>query len=448
MRHRAITVAAVLVASALVVAPAPKPQATRAPENAAEEATEEQAEDPYDILVFSRTTGYRHDSIPAGTAAIRELGDRHGFSVTATEDPAAFTADGLAAYEAVVFLNTTGDVLDGAQQAAFERYVRGGGGYAGIHSAADTEHGWPFYGELVDARFARHPAIQPADVLVEDRAHAATAHLPRRWNRTDEWYDYRTNARSSARVLTSLDESTYDRSGMGGDHPHAWCKTLDAGRSFYTGSGHTRESYGDPAFRTQLLGGIRYAAGQVRADCRPETGYAALYDGGTTGWSQAGPGGFTDEDATLTSTGGMGLFWYSAQEFTNYSLKLDWRMSGDDNSGVFVGFPPSDDPWSAVGSGYEVQIDATDTDDRTTGSVHASRAADLAARDDALNPPGQWNTYELLVVGERLRILLNGVPINDFTNTDPARSLAGHIGLQNHGDDDEVAFRNVRIKQW
>jgi type 1 glutamine amidotransferase len=405
------------------------------------------ADDPYDVLVFSRTAGFRHDSIAVGTQTIRDLGTANGFSVTATEDPAAFSTANLANYEAVVFLNTTGDVLNPTQQTAFESYIRGGGGYVGVHAAADTEYDWPFYGDLVGAYFASHPAIQAADVVVEDRAHAATAHLPRRWNRTDEWYNYRTNARSTAHVLATLDESTYSGGGMGADHPHAWCKSYAGGRSFYTGGGHTQQSYAEPAFRQHLLGGIRYAARQAQQDCRPETGYTALYNGSTTGWAQAGPGSFTNTDATLTSTGGMGLYWYQAKQFTNYSLKLDWRLAGDDNSGVFIGFPPSSDPWSAVNNGYEIQIDATDAADRTTGAVYGFRSADIAARDAALNPPGEWNTFELLVEGERLQIFLNGVKINDYTNPDPVRSLAGHIGIQNHGDGDEASFRNIRIKE-
>jgi type 1 glutamine amidotransferase len=405
------------------------------------------ADDPYDVLVFSRTAGFRHDSIAAGTQAIRELGTANGFTVTATEDPARFTAAGLAPYEAVIFLNTTGDALDNTQQGAFEAYIRAGHGYVGVHAAADTEYDWPFYGNLVGAWFASHPAIQSANVKVEDRAHAATAHLPQTWNRTDEWYNYRTNPRSTAHVLATLDESSYSGGGMGADHPHVWCKTYEGGRSFYTGGGHTIESYADPAFRAHLLGGIRYAAGQSQADCRPETGYTPLYNGSTAGWSQAGPGSFTNTDATLGSTGGMGLLWYNAKQFTNYSLKLDWKLAGDDNTGVFIGFPPSDDPWSAVDNGYEVQIDATDADDRTTGSVYTFKSADLAARDAALNPPGEWNTYELLVEGERLQVFLNGVRINDFTNTNPARSLAGHVGIQNHGDGDDASFRNIRIKE-
>lgn len=405
------------------------------------------ADAPYDVLVFTKTAGFRHDSIAAGTQAIRDLGSANGFTVTATEDAATFTTANLSRYEAVVFLNTTGDVLDGAQQAAFEGYVRGGGGYVGVHAAADTEYDWPFYGELVGAWFASHPAIQQATITVQDRAHAATAHLPQRWTRTDEWYNYRTNARATAHVLAVLDESTYSGGGMGADHPHSWCKSFQGGRSFYTGGGHTRESYADPAFRAHLLGGIRYAAGRTKADCRPETGYTTLYNGSTAGWSQAGPGSFTNADATLSSVGGMGLFWYSAKQFGSYSLKLDWLLAGEDNSGVFLGFPPSGDPNSAVNNGYEVQIDPTDAADRTTGSVYTLQPADIAARDGALNPAGEWNTYELLVEGEHLQVFLNGVEINDFTNTDPVRSLAGHIGIQNHGTGDDVSFRDIRIKE-
>ncbi|MDX2757036.1 ThuA domain-containing protein [Streptomyces europaeiscabiei] len=405
------------------------------------------ADTSYDVLVFSKTAGFRHDSIPAGIQAIRDLGAANSFTVTATEDGNHFTTGNLSRYEAVVFLNTTGDVLNDAQQSAFQSYIGSGGGFVGVHSAADTEYNWPFYGDLVGAYFASHPAVQQANVKVEGRAHAATAHLPQTWTRTDEWYNFRTNPRTTARVLTTLDESSYSGGSMGADHPHTWCKTYSGGRSFYTGGGHSQASYAEPALRAHLLGGIRYAAGRTKADCRPENGYTALYNGSTTGWSQAGPGGFTNSDATLASYGGLGMLWYSARQFTDYSLKLDWKMPGDDNSGVIVGFPPSSDPSSALNNGYEVQIDATDAPDRTTGSIYAVKAPDTAARDAALNPPGEWNTFELLVEGERLQVWLNGVKINDFTNTDPARSLAGHVGIQNHGTGDDVSFRNVRIKE-
>ncbi|MFI9823562.1 ThuA domain-containing protein [Streptomyces sp. NPDC052013] len=425
-------------------------QATAVPAPGADVAAHAAQDPAYQVLVFSKTAGFRHSSIDDGIAALRDLGAANNFTVDATEDAGAFTSGDLAQYEAVVFLSTTGDVLNAAQQTAFESYVQGGGGYAGIHAAADTEYDWPFYEGLAGALFHSHPAIQSATVEVEDRAHDATAHLGSTWQRADEWYNYRTNPRTTAHVLASLDESSYSGGNMSGDHPIAWCKDYQGGRAFYTGGGHTDESYTEPAFRRHLLGGIRWAAGMTNADCRPETGYTPLFDGpSTTGWSQAGPGGFTLADGTLTSHGGLGMLWYSAEEFTgDYSLKLDWKAAGDDNSGVFIGFPASDDPWSAVNNGYEIQIDATDAADRTTGAVYGFQSADIAARDAALNPPGEWNTYELRVTGERLEIFLNGRRINDFTNTDPARSLRqGHIGIQNHGDGDEVAFRDIRIKQ-
>lgn len=155
------------------------------------------------VLVFSRTAGFRHDAIPEGMAALGELGAEGGFTVDATEDAGAFTARNLARYDAVVFLSTTGDVLDDTQQGAFERYIERGGGYAGVHAAADTEYDWAFYGGLVGAWFQSHPAIQPATVDIEDGGHPATSGLPRVWERTDEWYNYRSDPREQVHVLAS-----------------------------------------------------------------------------------------------------------------------------------------------------------------------------------------------------------------------------------------------------
>ncbi len=212
------------------------------------------------ILVFSKTAGFRHDSIPDGIAAIRQLGQQNGFEVTATEDGAAFNDANLAQYQSVVFLSTTGDVLNNEQQSVFERFIRNGGGFAGVHSATDTEYGWAWYGGLVGAYFQNHPNIQRATIRIEDGAHPSTTGLPAAWQRNDEWYNFRLNPRGRVKVLATLDETTYNGGAMGADHPIAWCQLYDGGRSWYTAGGHTRESYGEPLFRQHLLGGIQFAA--------------------------------------------------------------------------------------------------------------------------------------------------------------------------------------------
>jgi type 1 glutamine amidotransferase len=220
------------------------------------------------VLVFSKTAGFKHDSIPAGIAAIRSLGRANGFSVAATEDAKAFTPKRLRRFDAVVFLSTTGNVLAPRQQRAFRSYIRHGGGWAGIHSAADTEYDWPFYGRLLGAYFESHPAIQPATIDVNDRSHPSTGHLPARWTRTDEWYDFRSNPRGAVYVLATVDESTYSGSRMGADHPIAWCHPFRGGRAWYTAGGHTVESYSEPTFRRHLLSGILWAAGLAKGSCR------------------------------------------------------------------------------------------------------------------------------------------------------------------------------------
>ncbi len=212
------------------------------------------------VLVFSRTTGFRHDSIPNGIAAIRQLGQQNGFAVDATEDASQFTEANLARYQAVVFLSTTGDVLNAAQQAAFETYMRNGGGFAGVHSATDTEYDWPWYAGLVGAYFKSHPAIQRGVLRIEDATHPSTSPLPATWERTDEWYDFRINPRGRVKVLATLDESSYQGGTMGADHPIAWCQQYGGGRAWYTAGGHTQQSYTEALFRQHLLGGIQYAA--------------------------------------------------------------------------------------------------------------------------------------------------------------------------------------------
>jgi type 1 glutamine amidotransferase len=225
---------------------------------------------PARVLLFSRTAGFRHASIPVAVAALRRQGARQGMVVDHTEDPARFTAAGLRRYRVVVFLSTTGDVLGPDGEAALRGFVEAGGGWVGVHAAADTEYGWPWYETLVGARFARHPPVQRASVRVVDRDHPATARLPEVWARTDEWYDFRGNPRGRVRVLATLDESTYQGGGRGADHPIAWCHAVAGGRAFYTAGGHTAASWAEARFLAHVAGALRWAAGAAGGDCRPQ----------------------------------------------------------------------------------------------------------------------------------------------------------------------------------
>jgi len=217
------------------------------------------------VLVFTKTAGFYHESIPTGVEAIQKLGEENGFKVDTTRDASVFTDEELKKYKAVIFLSTTGNVLNADQQVAFERYIQAGGGYVGVHAAADTEYNWPWYNKLVGAYFLNHPNnpnVRHAAMNVIDTTHLATKGLPLRWERTDEWYNYR-NIYEGITTLIKLDEESYEGGANGNNHPIAWYHSYDGGRAFYTGGGHTKETYSEPLFIRHLLGGIRYAMGDA-----------------------------------------------------------------------------------------------------------------------------------------------------------------------------------------
>jgi cytochrome c len=215
------------------------------------------------VLVFSKTAGFRHSSIGVGIAAVKKLGQENGFSVDATEDAGAFTSKNLARYRAVVWLNTTGDVLDAAQQDVFERYIQAGGGYVGIHSATDTEYNWPWYGRLAGAWFNGHPNnpnVRKGTFRVLDKNHPSTEGLPDRWDREDEFYNFKS-IDPTIHVLVDIDEKSYEGGTNGDHHPMSWYHDFDGGRAWYTNMGHTEATFSEPLFLQHLLGGLRYAMG-------------------------------------------------------------------------------------------------------------------------------------------------------------------------------------------
>jgi type 1 glutamine amidotransferase len=241
------------------------------------------------VLVFTKCVVYCHDSIPSGVAAIRALGDENGFAVDAIDDAGVFTDDRLKPFQVVVFLSTTVEndvdppfgpgpnpnrdafIMTADQKAAFERYIRGGGGYVGVHAASDGDYKWGFYVGLVGAMFKNHPLgpFPTARLRVEDASHPATRDLGKEWTRADEWYNFTASPRGKVHVLVTLDESSFDAQPKmnTNDHPIAWCHEYEGGRSFYTALGHTKESYDEPLMRKHLLGGILWAGRAAGGSC-------------------------------------------------------------------------------------------------------------------------------------------------------------------------------------
>jgi len=209
------------------------------------------------LLVFSKTAGFRHSTIDEGIAMISELGQRYGFEVDASEDESVMTAGILENYAAVIFLHTTGNFLNAQSQEALEGYIQNGGGWLGIHAAADAENQWGWYGGLLggNAYFESHPARQTATIVVEDGDHPSTQHLGETWERFDEWYNFDLNPRPSVNVLLTLDEASYSGGNMGGDHPIAWWHDYDGGRSF------VRTFWAESFIRQESSLAVRYAMG-------------------------------------------------------------------------------------------------------------------------------------------------------------------------------------------
>jgi type 1 glutamine amidotransferase len=399
------------------------------------------------VLVFSKTTGFRHDSIPTGIAMFQELAREKDFTVEATEDGGAFTPENLKRFDCIVFLSTTGDPLNEEQQKAMEAFIENGGGYVGIHAATDTEYEWPWYGEMVGAYFKRHPAIQQARVVVEDRSHPSTAFLPNNWQRVDEWYDFRANPRGKVRVLASLDPKSYKESEMPDDHPITWCHEVGKGRSWYTEMGHTQASYHEWLYREMVYQGVLWASqGGTPAGANLMT------------WPT--PRGWAAQGGEMVNAAGGAEELVSKDAYGDGHYHLEFKIPKGSNSGVYVQ------------GRYELQIfdsygkaakDLTYAD--CGGLYHGPGEQDgVAPLRNALLPPGSWNSYDILFKAPKfengkkvsrarfVEVRLNGVVIlNDveldgptLAPMDEKEAAEGPIMLQ--GDHGPVSYRNCWFK--
>jgi type 1 glutamine amidotransferase len=477
------------------------------------------------ILVFYKTAGYFHSSIPVAISALQKLGNENNLVVDTTKVAANFNPATLAKYQAVVFLNTTGDVLDNAQQQAFEQYIGAGNGFVGIHAATDTEYGWPWYNGLVGAYFKDHPAIQQATIRVTDKNHDATAALPDTWARTDEWYNFR-DLDPSVQVLANIDEQSYSGGSHGSSHPIAWYHAYQGGRAFYTAGGHTDGSYQEPLFLQHLLGGIQYAAGNSKRVLTPNSNPTYLWnnllDQNLTQWDKfigvphysiSLPGHPSGDGMNGTPIGlnndpldvfkveqenGVPVLHISGQiygglstkqEVGNYHFKAEFkwgtrkyepRLTAKRDNGILYHAKGAHGAfWNVWMLSQEMQIQEEDMGDyfalgpgmdvrgayrtqdgelewiydpaaplRTFGLGQHNRCR--RGRNNE-RPLGQWNTIELICLGQKSIHVVNGEVVMVLENSQerqPDWSLApltnGKIQLQSEGA--EAYYRNIQIR--
>ena len=402
------------------------------------------------LLVFSKTTAFRHDSIETAVKAIKDLGTTRGMIVQATEDATVFNKENLKNFDCVVFALTTGDVLNPAQQTALEEFVEGGKGWVGIHSASDTEYEWPWYANLVGAYFKSHPANHPLiNVTIENRGNASTSPLPPVWKRSDEWYDFRSNPRSKVTVLASLLESDYKASPA--DHPITWCHDQGAGRAWYTGMGHDKSAYAEPDFLNHLYGGILWASQD------PSVKKAKSLEFKTTeGWSNS--------SGVLDNSQSVGKALVTKQEYGDSWVHAEFNIPKGSNSGVYLQ------------GRYEIQI--LDSFKKPTSELTFSDCGAVYQQfnektqkgwdgnpplANAFAGPGEWNRYDILFRAPRFKggkkienakfveVRLNGVKVQENIEvTGPTRAAMfsnekpkGPIMFQ--GDHGPIQYRNLLV---
>ncbi len=223
----------------------------------------------FSALLITKTGGWHHGSIVAAVPAIKALAERHQFRLDRHQDAMPLTDAQLKDYDVIIMVNTTGDIFNAEEQAAFERFIQAGKGFVGIHAASDTEYEWPWYTQLVGRMFVIHPVIQTAMLEVENANFPGLERWPKRLLWTDEWYEFSDEKTDGLQYLLSVDESSYQPKadwgrvagvGMGDFHPIAWYHEFDGGRSFYTALGHMDEVYQEKLFLEHIYGGIYWAA--------------------------------------------------------------------------------------------------------------------------------------------------------------------------------------------
>ena len=338
-------------------------------------------------------------------------------------------------YDVIVAYNQSNWItISDEQMKAYLGFVRNGGGWVGIHSASETFQSNPEYVKMVGGSFVEHEPYRTMHVLRIEGEHPTLDGIEN-FDIPDEFYFHDKVDLEDKHVLMVC-QSPDDKLVR----PIAWTKMYGKGRVFFTALGHSVESCSHPALQRNVTQAIAWAAGRTL----PKHGFVDLYNGkDLTGWEMTGPGSFVREaDGSLRTKDGMGLLWYKEKKFRDFTLVVEWKaQKKDSNSGVFIRFPnPPKTPWDAVNQGYEIQIADSYDPVHRTGSIYSFKApTGFGSRE-----PGQWNTLQITVIGQKYTITVNGVKVNEYVGE---RGREGYIGLQNHLPADVVWFRTVRIKE-
>lgn len=247
--------------------------------------TEIIAQETMNVLVFSKTSGYRHKSIETGKEQLKSWGENENWNVSFSEETTYLNDQNLKDVDVIAFLNTTLEVLDEASRESLKKYINNGGGFVGIHSATDTEYNWPWYHQMIGAQFINHPKTQVAKMDVNHTCnHPSIKHFEDTFSVKDEWYNFKDTVLPRVNVLLTLDESSYEGKQMNKNHPIAWYQYYEGGRIFYTGMGHTKEIFFNPAFKKHLVEGINWAA--TRTNVELEKGWSNLLDTNLSKWDK------------------------------------------------------------------------------------------------------------------------------------------------------------------
>ena len=430
------------------------------------------AQDLPRVLYVTQSAGFAHPVLPLSEQVLPAIGREHGaFEADVTRDASILTADLLARYDAVVFY-TTGELpLDAGQKAAFLDFVRGGGGFAGIHSATDTFYEWPEYGALIGGYFDNHPWRQEVEVRVENRDHAATRHLGASFRISDEIYQFRDWDRSRVDVLLSLDTASVDTRARGvkrtdGDFALAWTREYGDGRMFYTALGHEDVVWQDERFQRLVVNGIVWAM-EGRGGRTAQEEWRALFDGESTvawrGYKQDTlPEGWQVVDGALARVGQAGDI-ITVEQFENFELGFEWQVEEGGNSGVFFGVTEEvDGPVWHSGPEFQLLHNAGHRDGQAPITSAGSNYAVHPPAADVTRPVGEWNTSRLIVDRGRVEHWMNDTHLLTYELDSPdwqerveaskfaelpryGRVRRGHIAIQDHGD--PVRFRNIRIRE-